>query len=56
MRSLRTDIPIVISSGYNKAEAMRRFDGKGVAGFLQKPYRAVAFMEAVRAATAQRGS
>jgi CheY-like chemotaxis protein len=56
MRSLRTDIPIVISSGYNKAEAMRRFDGKGVAGFLQKPYRAATFMEAVRAATAQRAS
>ena len=48
MRNLRADVPIILSSGYNRSEAMRRFDGKGVSGFLQKPYRAAAFMEAVR--------
>jgi len=42
MRSLRTDIPIILSSGYNEAEALRRFEGKGLAGFLQKPYKAAA--------------
>jgi CheY-like chemotaxis protein len=39
MRRLRTDIPIILSSGYNKLDATRRFEGKGLAGFLQKPYK-----------------
>jgi len=42
MRSLRTDIPIILSSGYNETEALRRFEGKGLAAFLQKPYTAAA--------------
>jgi PAS domain S-box-containing protein len=52
IRGVRPDIPVILSSGYNQAEAMRRFGGKGVSGFLQKPYRSAAFMEAVRAAVA----
>jgi PAS domain S-box-containing protein len=40
MKSLRADVPIVLSSGYSEAEAAERFAGKGLAGFLQKPYKA----------------
>ncbi|HTP57376.1 MAG TPA: response regulator, partial [Spirochaetia bacterium] len=31
-------IPVILSSGYNEQEAVQRFVGKGLAGFLQKPY------------------
>jgi two-component system cell cycle sensor histidine kinase/response regulator CckA len=50
IRSIRPDVPVILSSGYNQAEAMRRFGGRGVSGFLQKPYRSATLMEAVRAA------
>ncbi len=32
-------VPVILSSGYDHAEAMRRFDGRAPAGFIQKPYR-----------------
>jgi two-component system cell cycle sensor histidine kinase/response regulator CckA len=30
--------PVVLSSGYHEAEIARRLAGRGIAGFLQKPY------------------
>ena len=36
----------------NESEALNRFKGQGLAGFLQKPYRVSAFVEAVRKALA----
>jgi PAS domain S-box-containing protein len=33
------NLPVVLSSGYDHAEAMRRFEGRAPAGFIQKPYR-----------------
>jgi CheY-like chemotaxis protein len=32
-------VPIILSSGYNAQEVSQRFVGRGVAAFLQKPYR-----------------
>ena len=32
-------MPVILSSGYDHAEAMRRFEGRAPAGFIQKPYR-----------------
>ena len=40
---------VVLSSGYSESEAMRRFAGCGLAGFLQKPYSAQALAAKVRA-------
>ncbi|MBV9742932.1 MAG: PAS domain S-box protein, partial [Acidobacteriia bacterium] len=40
MKSLRPNVPVILSSGFNEAQAIERFQGKGLAGFLQKPYRA----------------
>jgi CheY-like chemotaxis protein len=40
IRSIRSDLPVVICSGYSDAELRSRFGDKGVAGFLQKPFRA----------------
>ena len=33
---------VLLSSGYNEEEATRRFEGEGLAGFIQKPYTAAA--------------
>jgi two-component system cell cycle sensor histidine kinase/response regulator CckA len=38
IRRVRTDVPVILTSGYNEIEATRRFTSKGLAGFLQKPF------------------
>lgn len=38
LRALRPGIRAVLMSGYEQHEAVRRFDGLGLAGFLQKPF------------------
>ena len=38
LRRIRPDVRVIISSGYNEQETTSRFAGKGLAGFLQKPY------------------
>ncbi|WP_286354384.1 PAS domain S-box protein [Geothrix oryzae] len=38
MRILQPDLRVILSSGYNEVEAMSRFMGKGLKGFIQKPY------------------
>ncbi len=38
MRRLRPNIKVLLSSGYNEQTATNRFAGKGLAGFIQKPY------------------
>jgi CheY-like chemotaxis protein len=38
LRAIRPDLKVIISSGYNEAEALRIFGGQRIAGFLQKPY------------------
>jgi len=53
MKTLRPDIHVILSSGYNEVEAIRRFTGKGLNGFLQKPYSAVTLAEKVRAVLGQ---
>jgi PAS domain S-box-containing protein len=38
MRILQPELKVILSSGYNEVEAMSRFMGKGLKGFIQKPY------------------
>jgi len=38
LRRIKPDIKVILCSGYNEQEATSRFTGKGLAGFLQKPY------------------
>ena len=38
LRELRSDTCVVLSSGYNEQDLVVRFAGKGLAGFIQKPY------------------
>jgi len=41
IRRIRPDACVLLSSGYNEEDATARFAGKGLAGFVQKPYRHV---------------
>ena len=38
LRTLGSEVPVLLSSGYNADEVKERFLGKGLAGFVQKPY------------------
>ena len=38
MRALDASVPVVLTSGYNEADALKDFMGRGLAGFLPKPY------------------
>ena len=39
MRRIKDDVPVILSSGFSEQEITQRFAGKGLAGFIQKPYR-----------------
>ncbi|MBU1626861.1 response regulator, partial [bacterium] len=39
MRKIKSDVRVILSSGYKEKEATCHFAGKGLAGFIQKPYR-----------------
>lgn len=39
IRRIKSDCVVLLSSGYNEFDATDRFAGKGLAGFIQKPYR-----------------
>ena len=39
LRKLRPDVRVILMSGYSEHDATVRFAGKGIAGFLQKPFR-----------------
>ncbi len=47
LRVIDPAVRVLLSSGYNEQEATRRFAGKGLAGFLQKPYRASELQDAM---------
>ncbi len=38
LRNLDPSVIVILSSGYNEQDATNRFAGKGLAGFIQKPY------------------
>lgn len=38
MRRIRDNVKIILSSGYNEQDSSSKFAGKGLAGFIQKPY------------------
>ncbi|MBC7962864.1 MAG: GAF domain-containing protein [Steroidobacteraceae bacterium] len=49
LRRLKQDVRVIISSGYNEQEVTRKFVGKGLSGFIQKPYQLSVLREAARA-------
>jgi PAS domain S-box-containing protein len=40
LRRVDPDIKVIMTSGYNEQDVIERFVGKGLAGFVQKPYKA----------------
>jgi PAS domain S-box-containing protein len=54
IRRIDPTVPVLFSSGYSEPEAVERFLGKGLAGFIQKPYRTAAFISKVEAVLAER--
>ncbi len=45
MRRHDPGVRVILSSGYNEADATSQFAGKGLSGFIQKPYRPVDLIE-----------
>ncbi|MBU5614181.1 hybrid sensor histidine kinase/response regulator [Geomonas azotofigens] len=39
LRLLDPEVKVIMSSGYNEQEVTQRFAGKGLTGFIQKPYK-----------------
>lgn len=51
LKRIKPDIKVIMSSGYNEQEISQRFVGKGLAGFLQKPYQIQRLMDMIRKVT-----
>ncbi len=54
LRKLAPDVRVVLSSGYTEQEATQRFIGKGLAGFVAKPWSADELLAAIARATGDR--
>lgn len=48
LRKLNPQINVIMSSGYNEQEVSQKFAGKGVCGFLKKPYQLSALQKAIQ--------
>jgi PAS domain S-box-containing protein len=48
LRLIRPDVRVILSSGYSDAEAMAKFAGKDLAGFIKKPYTAAQLAQIVQ--------
>jgi PAS domain S-box-containing protein len=44
---VRSDVPVIVASGYSEQDAMGRFRGPRPAGYLQKPYRIADLKKAI---------
>jgi two-component system cell cycle sensor histidine kinase/response regulator CckA len=52
LKAIHPDVKVILSSGYNEVEAIQRFAGKGLAGFIQKPYSSVTLISKVESVLA----
>jgi PAS domain S-box-containing protein len=48
LRELDPELKVLMTSGYNEQEVIRRFEGQGLAGFIQKPYRGSDLIPVIR--------
>jgi PAS domain S-box-containing protein len=48
LKKLYHDVKVIMCSGYNEQEVSQKFAGKGLAGFIQKPYKLSDLKEAIR--------
>ena len=52
LRRIRSEVRVLLSSGYNEQDATSEFAGRGLAGFIQKPYRLRSLLDRVSLLTA----
>jgi len=50
LRQLKPGVKVILSSGYNEQDIVTRFTGKGLAGFVQKPYTSEELLAKIRLA------
>ena len=50
LRRICSDVPVIMSSGYDEQRVTKRFAGKDLAGFIQKPYEFKELRNAMRSA------
>ena len=48
LRRMKPGVKVILSSGYNEQEIVSRFAGKGLAGFVQKPYTSEELLTKIR--------
>ena len=48
MRRIKSDVPVLLTSGYNEQEVIDRFAGRKMAGFIQKPFQKAALSSKLR--------
>lgn len=48
LRRIKSDVRVLMSSGYNEQEVTQKFVGKGLAGFIQKPYKMAELQQKLR--------
>jgi PAS domain S-box-containing protein len=48
LRKIKPDINVIMSSGYNEQDVTQKFVGRGLAGFVQKPYKLSVLRDALR--------
>ena len=48
MRVLNPGVRVILTSGFNQQEAVNRFTGKGLAGFIQKPFELGSLIQVIR--------
>ncbi|MFO0851743.1 MAG: PAS domain S-box protein [Gemmataceae bacterium] len=49
LRRVRADVPVILSSGFGKDDATAGLEGKGLAGFVRKPFRVQELLGTLRA-------
>ncbi len=50
LRQIKPGVKVILSSGYNEQDIVSRFAGKGLAGFVQKPYTTEELLQKIREA------
>jgi two-component system, cell cycle sensor histidine kinase and response regulator CckA len=50
LHRMRPKTPVLLSSGFNEAEAIQQFAGKRLAGFVQKPFTSRQLAESIKQA------
>jgi len=56
LRQLKADVRVIMSSGFNEQEVTQKFAGKGVAGFVQKPYKLSVLQKAIKGMAGRQGT